>query len=225
MAKSSGSAALGTAKVLSFASLDKYLVDSSLDLLSVSLQDQSYAKDDPAEIVASLTREQERLTDELAVERRRGEALKVTLTNSLKETSDRHRSRLESLATILHSDERNPCVRRALAVIGDLDKAAVTEESNSQELSILTQQAKKAEELATEKQQENQQLRTEIKSLLAKRDELMGILEDLNSQIEAQSVSRHSIKDKLKDIAASYKKRETDWKERIEKLEAQLERR
>ena len=222
--KSSGFFPIGAPRGVTLTSLDNYAGDASPEARQSLLKtDASEQTNDQSETIASLQKEQQRLSEELAAERRRSESLKATFTASLAQEASQQRKKLLRLRTILEGEGDNPAVKEALKFIGHLDEDDPSQPREAPQMRELAEQAKSAEETVARQHEENQKLKTKIRAIMAERDELIQQLEDLNSQIEATAESRHTIKTKLKTLAANYKKKEADWKERVAELEAQIE--
>lgn len=211
---------MGTPRGVTLTSLDKYL-DETIEN-GTSLLQKEATSDEQSDIIASLQKEQLRLTEELNTERKRSESLKATFTSSLSQEASVQKKKLANLRNILIQDGQNPVIIEALRFIGDI------ETDNRQDLELpkvndLAAKAKTAEQNVAKKHEENQNLKNTIRGLMAERDNLTAELEELNSQIEATAESRHQIKQKLKGMAATYKQKDADWKERVTKLEAEIE--
>lgn len=222
--KSSGFFPITGPRGVTLTSLDNYTGDVSQEPRQSLLKtDTTEPNNDQSETIASLQKEQQRLSEELAAERRRSESLKATFTASLAQEASEQRKRLLRLRKILEVDSDNPAVKEALRFIGNVEVDDKTQPRAAPHFQELAEQAKSAEETVARQHEENQKLKSKIREVMAERDGLIQQLEDLNAQIEATAESRHEIKAKLKTLAANYKKKEADWKERVATLEAQIE--
>ena len=222
--KSSGFFPITGPRGVTLTSLDNYTGDVSQEPRQSLLKtDTTEPNNDQSETIASLQKEQQRLSEELAAERRRSESLKATFTASLSQEASEQRKRLLRLRNILEADSDNPAVKEALRFIGNVEVDDKTQPRAAPHFQELAEQAKSAEETVARQHEENQKLKSKIREVMAERDGLIQQLEDLNAQIEATAESRHEIKTKLKTLAANYKKKEADWKERVATLEAQIE--
>lgn len=220
--KSSGFFSVGTPRGVTLTSLDKYLDETTTEQGASLLEKGDQVVDEQSDIIASLQKEQSRLTEELNTERKRSESLKATFTTSLSQEASLQKKKLANLRNILVQDGENPAVIEALKFIGEIetdDKQVV----ETPRVNDLAEKAKHAEENVAQQHEQNQNLKKKIRALMTERDNLVAELEDLNSQIEATAESRHQIKQKLKGMAATYKQKDADWKERVAKLEAEIE--
>ena len=193
--------------------IDDFQLNSSLNMST---------NDDDAETIASLQREQSRLTEELDAERRRSESLKSTFTKSLSQATAFQREKLLVLKGILESEPDNSFAKEALKHIGNIEEKEKNAPVNTPKINELARRAKEVEKMVEKQHLQNQKLKETAR---AARDEIAQMrqqLEDINAQIEEAVNSHHELKQKSKSISATAKKRDATWKERVAQLEAQL---
>jgi DNA repair exonuclease SbcCD ATPase subunit len=201
-------------------SLDKYLPGPATARHEAA---EATPPDDAAETIASLQREHQRLTEELNSERHRSETLKSAFSKSLAEAADRNRQKLAQLRTILEADGGNATVQKALLLITETAPPSRPPQPESPRVKELIEVAHAAEDALAHQSAQNKTRRDEIRELMAARDERARHLEDVKAQIETQQATRQELKEKLRNMAAQYKKIEAGWKEKIAQLDAEIE--
>jgi septal ring factor EnvC (AmiA/AmiB activator) len=211
-----------TPRILALTSLDNYFADPPADPQDSPTPANSAIAGDPTETIASLQREQQRLTEELASERHRSESLKATFTKSLSDAMDQQRQQTAKLRAILETDSSSAAAQ-AVALLGEAPPSARVQDSPR--TAELVRQVKSAQENVAAQKAENEKLKEQVRAMIAARDERTQYCGELKGQIEEATARRKELKEKLRSMATQYKAKEAEWKEKIAALDAELEER
>jgi chromosome segregation ATPase len=222
MARASSPFASGRApRAVALTSLDEYFADAPAEPRD-ALSPSNSAPEDPYQTIASLQRERQHLSEEIASERHRSESLKATFTQALAEAVDRQKQGTAKLRAILEGDRSDGAVR-ALAFLGDAAPAASPGAPDSSRMTELARQAKAAQQSVAAQKAENERLKDQVHAMMAARDERAQHLQELKAAIDAATARRSELKEKLRALAARYKASEAEWKKKIAALDAELE--
>ncbi|OHT15471.1 hypothetical protein TRFO_14097 [Tritrichomonas foetus] len=213
---------LGSPRGIALSSLDKYIEQSKQEKRT-SIIAPDFQAADQSDTISNLQREQSRLCEELNAERRRSESLKSTYSRALSLSTSQMKNKLDAIKRILQSSpKKTAAINRALKYIESLE----SNDPNSQDTpnpSELEQQVKEAE-LSSEKETRlNKALKKKIQQMSEQREDLNKQIEEAQKSLDDILADKKSRKDKLKAFIAEFKKREAQWKEKYQALEAELE--
>lgn len=183
-----------------------------------------FATEEDKETINSLQREQERLAEELATEKKRSENLKELYTKDLNFTTAMQRDIFTKLRLILSKrGGKDPHVLEALRLIGEYEMQEGAFIPDTPRVTELANQAKEADVNSEKLERDVKALKRSYKQNHSEIETLKQQVSEAEENLQSLKESRQEIKEKLQAFVEKCKKREASWKDKVAALEAQLE--
>ena len=176
------------------------------------------------DILISLTKEQERLNEELEELKKQGESLKRLYSQDLNITSSNQRSILNTIRLqLLKIKDKDENIKEAISLLKEFESQESAFIPDTPRVTELATEAKETEIITNKFKKENKNLKKILENLNNENNTLIEQISFEEKQLQELIESKNILKEKLKNYVENCKKRENLMKEKINSLEEQID--